>query len=75
MSDVEKEAMLRRAFVDRKADYIVIDNRRQQNQIEAANYGLDKGWLSSQWHDDGQCTAVTFRLTSEGRKALLGEGA
>lgn len=69
ISDTEKEAMLRRAFVDNGADYIVISSRRQWRQIESANYGIDRGWLRSQWHDeDEQSTCVTFRLTKEGRK-------
>ncbi len=69
ISDEEKEAMLRRAFVQGRADYIVISSRREWRQIESANLGVDRGWLKSQWHDeDEQSTCVTFRLTDKGRK-------
>ena len=66
---LEYEAALRRAFVDGRADYIVITSRREQFQIEAANFGLDLGWLRGEWDTrDEQSTAWVLRLTSEGRK-------
>lgn len=67
--EAEYEAALKRAFVDRRADYIVITSRREQFQAESANYGIDQGWLSGEWDDrDEQSTAFVCRLTPEGRK-------
>lgn len=67
-SPQEYEDALRRAFVERRADYIVINSRRQQFQIESANYGVEQGWIKGEWHDiDEQSTAWTGRLTDEGR--------
>jgi hypothetical protein len=68
ISDTEKEAMLRRAFVDGRADFITIYSRREWRQVESADYGIVRGWLKSEWHDeDEQSTYMTFRLTPEGR--------
>ncbi len=36
----EYEAALRRAFVDRRCDFIMIDSRRQEFQIKSANSEL-----------------------------------
>jgi hypothetical protein len=75
LPDSEKEAMLRRAFVDHRADYIVISSRREWRQIESANYGVARGWLKSEWHEeDEQSAYVKYRLTPEGRK-YFGLGA
>lgn len=68
IGDSEKEAMIRRAFVDGRADYVEVDSRRQWRALQSSNYGMDKGWLYAQELDDGQCTAVRYRLTPEGRK-------
>jgi hypothetical protein len=66
---LEYEAALRRAFVDGRADYIIITSRREQFQIEAANFGVYKGWLRGEWETwDEQSTAWVCRLTLEGRK-------
>lgn len=63
------EAMLRRAFVDHRADYVVISSRRQQAQIESVNYGIERGWLTGEWDEsDEQSTAFICRLTTAGRK-------
>ena len=68
-ADNEYEASLRCAFVDRHADFIVIDSRRQQFQIESANYGVDQGWIKGTWDDrDEQSTVWIGRLTKKGRK-------
>lgn len=65
----EYEAALRRAFVERRADYIVIDSRRQEFQIKSASYGIDRGWLSgSIVESDPQSTAWVLRLTEAGRE-------
>ena len=65
----EYEQSLRRAFVDRRADYIVITSRRERFQIEAANYGIEQGWLSGELDDrDVQSTAWVLRLTQQGRE-------
>ena len=65
----ECEAALRRAFVDRRADFIVITSRRERFQIESANYGIDQGWLRGDWDErDEQSVAWVLRLTDAGRK-------
>jgi len=63
------EEILKIAFVDKKADYIVITSRRQQIQIEAASYGVEKGWLRQEVVEpDEQSTAWLFYLTDLGRE-------
>lgn len=66
----EFEASLRRAFVDGKADYIVLYDRRQRFLWESANYGMIQGWLTDGQllQLDEQSSEVRFRLTPEGRK-------
>lgn len=72
----ELEDVLKRAFVDNRADYIVISSRRQRFQIESANYGIDKGWLKGEWDDsDEQSTLLICRLTKSGRKHFGLEGS
>lgn len=73
----EYEAALRRAFVEHHADYIVISSRREQFQIESANYGIGQGWLTGRLDErDEQSTAWICRLTDEGRKHFgVGEGS
>ena len=69
MTAAEQEAMLYRAFVERRARYVVISSRREIAQIEAVNYGISHGWLESTWHDaDEQSTYLTFRLTDKGSR-------
>lgn len=64
----EWEAALRRAFVEHRADYIVITSRREQFQIESANYGIEQGWLRGQMDEhDPQSSAFVCRLTEAGR--------
>lgn len=70
MSDAEKEAMLRRAFVDGRADFITVPyNKRYRAQLETAAYGEDQGWLKGEFNaDDVQSTRITYRLTEKGRE-------
>ena len=56
----EYESALRRAFVEHRADFVVITNRREQFQIEATNYGVDQGWLH------GEMSMVDKELTQSG---------
>ena len=65
----EYEASLRRAFVERRADFIVITSRRERFQIEAANYGVDQGWLKGEMDTrDEQSSVWVCRLTDKGRE-------
>jgi hypothetical protein len=65
----EYEASLRRAFVDRRADFIIIDDRRQRFLIDGAAYGERMGWLKFEAYDiDTQSTQWHYRLTPKGRK-------
>ena len=66
---VEYEDALRRAFVERRADYIVITSRRQQFQIASSGYGIEQGWLQGYWDTrDEQASAWVCRLTAKGRE-------
>lgn len=68
-TEQEYEAALRRAFVDKRWDSIMIDSRRQEFQIKSANYGVEKGWIVGEWNDqDVQYTFWTGRLTEAGKK-------
>ena len=65
----EFEDSLRRAFVERRADFIVITSRRERFQIGAANYGVDQGWLVGRMDTrDEQSSAWVCRLTDKGRE-------
>ena len=66
----EFEASLRRAFVDDKADYIVLYDRRERFLWESAAYGTERGWLDSGTllsDADEQSSEMRFRLTDKGR--------
>lgn len=69
----EYEAALRRAFVDNRADFIVLDSspRGQRFRSACTAWALDAGLL---YHDgtdsDGQCEVASFRLTHAGRQAF-----
>jgi hypothetical protein len=62
-----------RAFRDGNADFIRIDDKRAQFQIEAAEYGRSEGLLSFQetGDDESQYTAWIYRLTEDGKKIIL----
>lgn len=68
----ELEASLRRAFVDARADYVVLHSRRQGPFLfAAAELGLREGWLFEQpWHgvDYDQDFELRYRLTDKGRE-------
>lgn len=65
--EAELEAALRRAFVQHRADYILIDNRRDRFLCESAKLGLDRGWISGEVLELEQSTEVRYRLTEGGR--------
>lgn len=68
-SSIDYEESLRKAFVDQHADYIMISSRRQVYQAKVANYGIDMGWLESQWdNSDEQSTVFVCRLTDAGKQ-------
>jgi len=70
------EAMLYRAFVEHRADYIVITSRLQRTQIQSAEYGVERGWLKKTVVDtDEQSTAWVYRLTQKGRAYMFGKEA
>lgn len=65
----ELEASLKRAFVDNRADYIILDDRRERFLIEGAMLGVEKGWLNEEFVEiDDQYSQLRCRLTEEGRK-------
>ena len=71
----EFEASLVRAFKEKQADFIVLDNnyRGQKFLAACAAWTIDKGWLyNDRNQDDGQNKVSSFRLTKVGRKKVLG---
>ena len=65
----EFEASLRRAFVDKEADYVVIYSRRQRFQIEAAGFAIEKGWLEEEFVElDEQSSEFRYSLTEKGKE-------
>lgn len=66
-----------RAFRDGKADFISIVSRRNLFQIEAAEYGLSKKWLSFEELSSyiEQSTEWRYRLTADGKKVILDDNA
>jgi hypothetical protein len=64
----EFEASLRRAFVDHRADFIIIDDRRQRFRGESATFGEERGWLNGRLVQlDDQTSEIRYRLTESGR--------
>jgi hypothetical protein len=61
-------AGLKMSFCDHGADFIVVRDRRQRFQGEAAAFGEANGWLSSELieHDE-QSSELRYRLTALGR--------
>lgn len=69
MTDTEKEAMLRRAFVDHRADFVTITSRHEERQLASVCYGDYMGWLQMSIDNrDIQSTVFIYRLTDAGRK-------
>jgi len=65
------EASLKKAFVDKRFESILMDGRECQNQflVDGVNYGFKKGWLGVDGEiDESQYTAVTYKLTKKGKK-------
>lgn len=73
------EASLKRAFADRRADFIIMDGQTMRNQflVDSVNYGIGQGWLKPGEDIDedkalgqglGQYFAYTYRLTEKGAK-------
>ncbi len=71
----ELEDALRRAFVNHRCDFIIIDDRRQRFLIESAALGERKGWLAFELCDtDEQSTQWRYRLTPAGRAHFGSQG-
>lgn len=71
MTEQEMEEKLRNAFVVHKADYIMVNSRRQDRGMQTIAFGQEKGWLTpvQELSDDGgQYTEWRVRLTTAGRK-------
>lgn len=69
-----KDSLIR-AFRNRRADSIVLDdNMRGQKFLAAcAAWAIDRGWLYNDCNQsDEQCKVSSFRLTRAGKKAILG---
>lgn len=71
----EFKASLVRAFKEKRADFVVLDDNPHNQKFLAActAWALDQGWLYNDRNkDDGQCVVSSFRLTETGKKAILG---
>lgn len=65
---------LTRAFKEKRASYVVLDdNMRGQKFLAACTaWAIDHGWLyCDKTQSDSQETVSTFRLTEAGKKAIL----
>lgn len=72
----ELRSSLVRAFVDRGADFVVLDsNMRGQKFLAAtAAWAIDEGLLYNDRNEgDGQQKVSTFRLTEKGKTELKGQ--
>ncbi len=66
--EAELEAAIKRAFVDHRADFVIIDSHRDRFLIASAQLGVNKGWLSEKFVEiDEQSSQLQYRLTSEGK--------
>lgn len=69
--DQDLEDSLRRAFVDKGFSSILMDGREYRNKFlrNGINYGINRGWLCVDDNiEESQYTAVTYKLTEEGKK-------
>lgn len=77
--EADLEGALRRAFMDRKADFIVVDGHDLRSEFlrESLALGLTQGWLVKDKNIDeddwlgrsrGQWYAFTYRLSKKGKK-------
>jgi hypothetical protein len=67
----ELELSLRRAFVDRRADYIIYDGHTARNRFLSASisFGKERGWLTEpQERGDEQWKEYHYRLSKKGRE-------
>ena len=75
LSKKEFRASLTRAFKDRRADFIVLDDNMggQKFLAACAAWAIDQGWLYNDHNQgDGQCKVSSFRLTEAGKMTILG---
>ena len=65
----EFESRTRKAFVDNRADHIIIDSKRDKFQMSMVAYGQVKGWFDEGEYDEGdpQWPVVLYRLTPAGK--------
>lgn len=63
------EASLKRAFVNGKADYIILDSRRGPFLWAGVKFGMERGWLAERFVEiDEQSSQLQYRLTDEGKR-------
>lgn len=61
-----------RAFRDHNADFIIIDDRRMEFQIQSSQFGETLGILTSEFIEiDEQSTQMRYRLTDLGREIIM----
>ncbi len=73
-TEQEFKDSLTRAFKQNRAGYVILDdNPREQKFLAAcAAWAIDQGWLyNDRNEDDDQCKVSSFRLTEDGKKAIL----
>ncbi|HLC78274.1 MAG TPA: hypothetical protein VJH92_04060 [Candidatus Nanoarchaeia archaeon] len=70
-TEEDLEDSLRRAFVDRRGESILMDGHEARSEFkrDVVNYGIDKGWLRKERDiNESQYTAMTYILTGKGKK-------
>ncbi|MDP4039772.1 MAG: hypothetical protein Q8P57_04300 [Candidatus Pacearchaeota archaeon] len=70
-NEQDLEASLRRAFVDRKFESILVDAWELRNEFlkEGLSFGINKGWLKTEnIIEESQYTAITYVLTDKGKE-------
>jgi hypothetical protein len=72
--EIDYRLSLKKAFVDRRVSYIVLDSIMTNNRFRAAcvAWAIDAGFLKHiRDDDDGQCKVSAFALTDAGKEEFL----
>ena len=70
-TEQELEDALRRAFVDKGFESILMDGHEARSEFkrDSLEYGIGQGWLCQDEDiNESQYTAMTYKLTDEGKK-------
>lgn len=66
---IDLEGALRRAFVNHKADFILIEWNSRANYLNASlELGLNNCWLELDEDNSGMHQRLAYKLTEDGKK-------